>query len=71
MHDFAEELKGKGASVYISAAGSFAEEADATAWYQMVQAAFPEDKVDYDPLTFSVSCHVGPDTFGMGVSIRL
>ena len=71
MHDFSEELKGKGRPVYISAAGSFAEDADAAAWYQMVQAAFPEDKVDYDPLTFSVSCHVGPDAFGMGVSIRL
>lgn len=27
-----------------------------------------ENNVRYDPLTFSVACHVGPDAFGMGIS---
>ena len=32
--------------------------------------AFPTETVFYDPLSYSVSCHTGPNAFGMGVSVR-
>lgn len=32
---------------------------------------FPEEELIYDPLTCSVSTHVGPNAFGMGVSVKL
>ncbi len=34
----------------------------------MIWKVFGEKEVDYDPLTFSIGCHVGPGAFGMGIS---
>lgn len=41
-------------------------------WREMAVNAFPEHGgIFADPLSFSVSSHVGPDAFGMAVSRRL
>ena len=37
----------------------------------MAAAAFPEYRKTCGPLTFSISTHVEPDTFGLTVSHRL
>ncbi len=68
MQEHTEQLKKEGFRVRVGAAGSFLTEADRTQWYQQVKAAFPEDDVFCDPLTCSISCHVGPNAFGMGIS---
>ena len=33
----------------------------------MVQEAFPEFHVTYDPLSCSIACHVGVDAIGIGI----
>lgn len=62
-----EELEQDG-PVSVAAAGSFAEESEAEEWLNMVREAFPEREVYYDPLSFSISCHTGPNAFGAAVS---
>mgnify|MGYP000069609396 CR=1 FL=1 len=64
----ADRLGADGGRLYIGAAGSFAEPEKTEAWAAMVKEAFPDREVNYDPLTFSVACHTGPDAFGMGIS---
>ncbi len=71
MKEQAHELSADDSSIQIGVAGSFSDPDKAEAWKNMVQNAFPENEVRYDPLTFSVACHVGADAFGMGISRRL
>ena len=51
------------------AAGSNLTEEEAAEWKQMLVEAFPNSYVYYDPLSFSVGCHIGPKGYGMGISV--
>ena len=53
----------------IGAAGSNLTEEEAEEWKQMLVEAFPDSYVYYDPLSFSVGCHIGPKGYGMGISV--
>lgn len=66
----ADELR-NGGPISVGVAGSFPEEADEKAWLAEVQAAFPNDTVHFEPLSFSVTCHTGPNAFGLGISRRV
>ena len=56
--------------IRIGAAGTFLKEEDAEQWYEMVRERFLEIKdVYYDPLSFSIGCHVGPNAIGIGISV--
>ncbi|MFQ9514331.1 MAG: DegV family protein [Eubacterium sp.] len=56
--------------IRIGAAGTFLKEEDAKQWHEMVKERFAGIKdVYYDPLSFSVGCHVGPDAIGIGISV--
>jgi fatty acid-binding protein DegV len=56
--------------IRIGVAGTFLNEEDALQWYEMVKERFPEiPDIYYDPLSFSIGCHVGPEAVGIGVSI--
>lgn len=56
--------------IRIGAAGTFLKEEDAKQWHEMVKERFSGIKdVYYDPLSFSVGCHVGPDAIGIGISV--
>ena len=56
----------------IAVAGSYQDDAALEDWREMAVDAFPEHgNIFADPLSFSVSSHVGPDAFGMAVSRRL
>lgn len=59
-----------GGPVSIGVAGSFAKAEDETAWVEEVKAAFPGDHLHFEPLSFSVICHTGPNAFGLGISRR-
>lgn len=37
----------------------------------MACEVFAGEDIKYDPLTFSISCHVGPGAFGMGISKKI
>lgn len=67
----AEEFDKRGIPFRAAAAGSFLTEEDTAAWKTMVQDVFPERSTHYDPLTCSVSCHVGPGAFGLGICRKL
>ncbi|CAB1246919.1 DegV family protein [Clostridium sp. MT-14] len=54
--------------IKIGAAGSFLDDEMAVKWKNEVSAAFDNIQVTYDPLAFSIGCHVGPNAIGIGVS---
>lgn len=64
-------FKSQGYDVRIGIAGSFLEETDLSDWYGRAKEVFPNDELLYDPLTCSVSSHVGPNAFGMGISVKI
>lgn len=53
----------------IGAAGAGLAKEEEEEWKHMMQEAFPEAAVYYDSLSFSIGCHVGPGTYGAGISI--
>lgn len=55
----------------LGAAGTFQKQEDADQWYKMVKDTFGNeiDDIYYDPLSFSVGCHVGPNAIGIGISV--
>lgn len=57
--------------IYVGVAGSFGKKEEHQEWMEMAQEMFPWEDVKYDPLTFSISCHVGPGAFGMGISRKI
>lgn len=67
----ASRFKSQGYEIRIGIAASFLDEADLSDWYGRAKEAFPDDELLYDPLTCSVSSHVGPNAFGMGVSVKI
>lgn len=71
MKKIAEEYRQGGDEIRISAASSILDDKKSAEWIQMVQSAFPNEKIHYDPLTFSIGCHVGPGAFGMGITKTL
>lgn len=65
------ELQDQGYPVSVGVASSFVDPDQALQWTQQLQEAVPGVSVHYEPLSFSVICHTGPDAFGVGVSRRL
>lgn len=70
MQERVSQFKSQGYDIRIGIAGSFLDEDDSSDWYARAKAAFPDDELCYDPLTCSISSHVGPNAFGMGVSVK-
>lgn len=71
MKTVADEFHANGDEIYVGVAGSFGRKEEHQEWVEMVNEVFPYEDVKYDPLTFSVSCHVGPGAFGMGISKKI
>lgn len=71
MKIVADEFHANGDEIYVGVAGSFGRKEEHQEWVEMVNEVFPYEDVKYDPLTFSVSCHVGPGAFGMGISKKI
>lgn len=71
MQKIAEEYRQSGAEIRIGVASSILDDEKSAEWLQMVQSAFPDEDIHYDPLTFSIGCHVGPGAFGMGITKKL
>lgn len=67
LDEFHEEWNG----IHVGVAGSFSNEAEDREWMEMAQEVFGKEEIGYDPLTFSIGCHVGPGAFGMGISRNL
>ncbi|MGM9534241.1 MAG: DegV family protein [Intestinibacter sp.] len=54
--------------IHIGIASSILNEKKSLEWQNMVQKAFVDEKINYDPITFSIGCHIGPGAFGIGIS---
>lgn len=65
------ELQERGYPVSVGIASSFVDPQQAQEWTRQLQEALPGVSTHYEPLSFSVICHTGPDAFGVGVSRRL
>lgn len=55
------------AQIKIGVAGSFLTKDGAEEWKNEVLEAFKGIETFYDPLTFSIGCHVGPNAAGIGI----
>ncbi len=71
MQERTSHLKNQGYHIRLGISGSFLKETDLSDWYARAKEMFPDDELLYDPLTCSISSHVGPNAFGMGVSAKL
>lgn len=67
----ASQFKSLGYDIRIGIASSFLDEKDLSDWYKQAKETFPNEDLLYDPLTCSISSHVGPNAFGMGVSVKI
>ena len=71
MKKRADEFHERGDEIRVGVAGSFVEQKDHQEWMDMAKEIFEGEEFNYDPLTFSIVCHVGPGAFGMGISKKL
>lgn len=71
MKTIADEFHKNSDEIYVGVAGSFGKKEEHQEWMEMAKEMFPWEDVKYDPLTFSISCHVGPGAFGMGISRKI
>lgn len=71
MKKKADEFHKNGAVIRVGVAGSFVSKEEHLEWMDMAGEVFAGEEINYDPLTFSISCHVGAGAFGMGISRKL
>ena len=55
--------------VRVDAAGAGLTPEEIAEWKSLISQAFPGVDVQYDPLSLSVSAHIGPGAYGIGISI--
>ena len=55
--------------VRVDAAGAGLTPEEIAEWKSLISQAFPGVDVQYDLLSLSVSAHIGPGTYGIGISI--
>lgn len=71
MKKCADEFHRNGDEIYVGVAGSFCRREEHQEWMEMAREVFAGEDIQYDPLTVSISCHVGPGAFGMGISKKI
>lgn len=71
MKKSADKFKESGAEICVGVAGSFVDSKQDQEWMDMASEVFSGEEINYDPLTFSIGCHVGPGAFGMGISKKI
>lgn len=70
----AKELEEKDYLVSVGIASSFSDHSLEDQWVEQIQTAVSaaaKATFHYEPLSFSVTCHTGPNAFGLSVSRRL
>lgn len=71
MKKSVDEFHRNGDEIYVGVAGSFSKKEEHQEWMEMAREIFAGEDIKYDPLTFSIGCHVGPGAFGMGISKKI
>lgn len=71
MKKRADKFHEGGAEIRVGVAGSFVDSMQDQEWMDMASEIFSGEEINYDPLTFSIGCHVGPGAFGMGISKKI
>lgn len=71
MKKSADKFHESGAEIRVGVAGSFVDSRQDQEWMDMAGEVFSGEEIHYDPLTFSIGCHVGPGAFGMGISKKI
>ena len=69
--DAANALRPAGGKLDIGAASTFVSSEAEKNWEQQIREAFLGDHVHYEPLSFSIACHTGPNAFGVGISRQI
>ena len=55
--------------ITLNTAGTLMNEEDISEWTAKVQKAFPQFHVQYQPLSCSIGCHVGPNALAIAMSL--
>lgn len=63
------ELEEKGEEVILMAASSYFNEKEKKAWLKEVKSNFKNREIVYGQLSYNITAHLGPNAFGLGVSI--
>lgn len=71
MKKRADKFHEGGAEIRVGVAGSFVDSMQDQEWMDMASEVFSGEEINYDPLTFSIGCHVGSGAFGMGISKKI
>lgn len=71
VREAADALRPAGGRLDIGAASTFVSSEAEKDWERQLREAFPGDHVHYEPLSFSIACHTGPNAFGVGVSRQI
>lgn len=71
VREAADALRPAGGKLDIGAASTFVSSDAGKDWEQQLREAFPGDHVHYEPLSFSIACHTGPNAFGVGASRQI
>lgn len=71
MKKSADKFHESGAEIRVGVAGSFVDSKQDQEWMDMASEVFSGEEINYDPLTFSIGCHVGSGAFGMGISKKI
>lgn len=69
--EMANALREQGFDISVGVASSFLDPDEEADWVEQVRAAVPDINLHYEPLSFSVTCHTGPNAFGMAISRRV
>lgn len=59
-----DEFHEKGDEIWVGVDGSFVNQKEHQEWMNMAREIFKGEDINYDPLTFSIGCHVGPGPLG-------
>ena len=71
VRNVADTLRPVSGKLDIGAASTFVSSEAEKDWEQQIREAFPGDHVHYEPLSFSIACHTGPNAFGVGISRQI
>ena len=68
INGYLKDLDGKVDNVNIAVAYSGTDDSEARAFVEMVKEAYPNQEIICQPLSLSVSCHIGPGSLALAIS---
>ena len=71
INGYLKDIDGRADNVHLEVAYTGTDKTDALAFVKMIQNEFPGKEVVCQPLSLSVSCHIGPGALAMAITKAL